>query len=178
MGATFTRMRIVSGRWAGRHLLSPGRRVRPTAEPVRDAALRWVEADLPGARVLELFAGTGAVGLEALSRGAASVDFVERNPAALHALKGNIARLRAKELTRLFKRDAFAFLDGVEPGHYDLAFADPPYTSALAERLAERWLERPFSRLLLLEGPKDRVFPGRPKRKVVGDSALALYRKR
>ena len=171
-------MRIVSGRWAGRHLISPGRRVRPTAEPVRDAALRWVEGDLPKARVLELFAGTGAVGLEALSRGAASVDFVERHPAALHALKGNIARLRARDLTRLFKKDAFAFLEGVEPGHYDLVFADPPYTSSLADRLAKRWLEAPFSRILLLEGPKEMEFPGRPKRKVVEDSALALYRKR
>jgi 16S rRNA (guanine966-N2)-methyltransferase len=171
-------MRILQGRWAGRHLLSPGRRVRPTAEAVRDQALQWVAKDLPEARVLDLFAGTGAVGLEALSRGAASVDFVERNPAALHALKGNIARLRAQKATRLFKKDALAFLDGVEPGRYDVVFADPPYTSALASRVAEIWLERRFSPVLLLEAPAEQDFPGKPKRKVNGDTALVLYRAR
>jgi 16S rRNA (guanine966-N2)-methyltransferase len=137
-----------------------------------------VEAELKDARILDLFAGTGAVGLEALSRGAASVDFVERNPAALHALKGNVARLRAQKSTRIFKKDALGFLDAVEPGSYDLVFADPPYTSSLAARVAELWLERRFAPVLLLEAPVELEFPGRPKRKVTGDTALVLYRSR
>lgn len=169
-------MRIIAGRWAGRELVSPGRRVRPTAEPVRDAALAWVADVLPGARVLDLFSGTGALGLEALSRGAASVDFVERNPEALHALKANLARLRARDSTRLFKKDALTFLGGVEPLAYDLALVDPPYTSTLAARVVEAWRARPFARVLLVETAAGAELPGGGKRRVLEDTALTLYR--
>ena len=80
-------MRIVAGKHAGRHLTSPAKRIRPTAETVRDRWLGRLKDDLEGARVLDLFAGSGALGLEALSRGAASVDFVENGAEALHSLK-------------------------------------------------------------------------------------------
>jgi len=106
-------MRIVGGRWAGRYLASPGGRVRPTREEIRADLFDRLGSDLARARVLDLFAGTGALGLEALSRGATSVDFVENGAPALHALKANIARFRAKEWTRLFKKDAFTFLEAV-----------------------------------------------------------------
>lgn len=177
-GAYLSPMRIISGRWAGRHLESPGKRVRPTSEPVRDAALGWVEEELEGASVLDLFAGTGALGLEALSRGAARADFVERNPAALHALKANVAKFRLKGSARVFKRDALEFLEGVEEGGYDLALVDPPYTSSLAARVVEAWTARPFSRLLLVETSRETTLPGRNRRKVIDDSALTLYRAR
>jgi len=144
-------VRIVGGRLAGRHLLSPGGRVRPTAELVRARWLDSLEADLAGAKVLELFAGSGALGLEAYSRGAGWVDFVERSPAALHALKGNVAALRTRAACRIFTRDAMEFVRGVEAGAYDLALADPPYNSSLAERLVHLWLERPFARILSVE---------------------------
>ena len=76
-------MRIIGGKWAGRQLTSPAdRRVRPTAEHVRDAWLAHLESSLARARVVDLFAGTGALGLEAMSRGARTVDFVETRPAA------------------------------------------------------------------------------------------------
>jgi len=79
-------MRIVKGRFAGRDLVSPNdARVRPTAEHVRSAMLDALEPNLPGARVLDLFAGSGALGLEAMSRGSASADFVETRPASLAA---------------------------------------------------------------------------------------------
>src|SRR5262249_10110677 len=102
-------MRIVGGRFAGRHLTSPDARVRPTAEHARAALLDLLEPELDGARVLDLFAGTGALGLEAISRGAVSADFVEFRPGSLHALKANIAALRLRERTRVFKRDALPF---------------------------------------------------------------------
>jgi len=103
-------MRIVGGKWAGRDLTSPNDfRVRPTAERVRAALLDQLKADLPDARVLDLFAGTGALGLEALSRGAKSADFVEFRPACLHALKANVAALRMRDCTRIFKKDALPF---------------------------------------------------------------------
>lgn len=171
-------MRIVAGQWAGRELVSPGRRVRPTSESVRATALDWVARELPGARVVDLFAGTGALGLEALSRGAATADFVERNPAALHALKANVARFRLKGSARIFKKDVLDFLSGAHEAAYDLAFADPPYTSTLSERVVEHWLAHPFSRILLVECGKDRALPAPHKRRVVADTALVLYRMR
>jgi 16S rRNA (guanine966-N2)-methyltransferase len=91
-------MRIVGGKFAGRDLMSPAdRRVRPTAEAVRAGMLNLLDADLPDARILDLFAGTGALGLEAISRGARSADFVEFRPASLHALRANVAALRLRD---------------------------------------------------------------------------------
>lgn len=171
-------MRIVGGRWEGRHLTSPGGRVRPTAEEVRVATMELLESELRGARVLDLFAGTGALALEALSRGAASADLIERNPAALHALKANVAKVRASKLTRIFKKDALAFMDGIRPPGYDVTFVDPPYTSRLAARVVERWKKRPFSTLLVVETARDAELPKGGERLRVGDSMVTLYRSR
>ena len=108
-------MRIVKGRFAGRDLVSPNdARVRPTAEHVRSAMLDALEPSLPGARVLDLFAGSGALGLEAMSRGSASADFVETRPASLHALRANVALFRLRDRTRIFKRDALPFAGALE----------------------------------------------------------------
>jgi 16S rRNA (guanine966-N2)-methyltransferase len=159
-------MRVVGGRWAGRDLLSPSGRVRPTAEPVRAAIAELVADDLQGARTLDLFAGTGAVGIEFLSRGARSCDFVEDDPSALHALKANVAGLRLPAgRTRIFRKDAIPFVEGLGAGRsgrerrgedlYDLAFADPPWGSRKLDRVLRAWRMRPFSRLLLLEHAAD-----------------------
>ena len=144
-------MRIVGGRWAGRTLVSPAGRVRPTAEAVREATLARVHDSLDSARVLDLFAGSGAIGLEALSRGADHCDFVENHPSALHALKANITQLRARERCRIFKRDAIPFVEQLAPMTYDITFADPPYGSRKLDRVIARWIDSPFSRLLVLE---------------------------
>ena len=154
-------MRIVAGRWADRHLTSPAdARVRPTAEGVRGALLDLLAPVLPRARVLDLFAGTGALGLEALSRGAASTDFVETRPASLHALRANVAALHARERTRIFKRDAIPFAAALEADRYDLAFADPPYGSRMADRIVESWLTRAFARVLVVEHAAEQGLPG------------------
>src|SRR3954454_11420193 len=114
-------MRIVGGKLKGRDLMSPKDfRVRPTAEGVRAALLDLLAPDLRDVRVLDLFAGTGALGLEAISRGAKSCDFVEFRPASLHALKANIAALRLRERTRVFKRDALPFVSVLEADKYDI----------------------------------------------------------
>src|SRR4051794_39867440 len=145
-------MRIVGGKWAGRDLTSPNDfRVRPTAEHVRAALLDLLAADVKDARVLDLFAGTGALGLEAISRGARSADFVEFRPASLHALKANVAALRLRERTRIFKRDALPFAAALEPDRYDIAFADPPYESRMLDRVINSWRDRRFARILAVE---------------------------
>jgi 16S rRNA (guanine966-N2)-methyltransferase len=171
-------VRIVGGRWAGRDLISPGGRVRPTSEELRGRWVELLEDDLGGARVLELYAGTGAVGLEAISRGARSVDFVENDPAALHALKANVAALRLKGRARIFKRDALRYAFALPAGVYDVALADPPYGSRQSDRLVERWLAVPFAPILALEHAAEHRLPGRPERHRIGESALSFYRAR
>jgi len=172
-------VRIVGGKFAGRNLTSPAdRRVRPTAEPVRAGLLDLLAGDLAGARVLDLFAGTGALGLEALSRGAAEADFVEFRPASLHALKANVAALRLRERTRVFKRDALPFAAALEPGSYDLAFADPPYESRVLDRVIETWQARRFARILAVEHAREHQVPGGGKRHHFGDTSVTIYRLR
>ena len=133
--------------------------------------------DLKGVRVADLYAGTGALGLEAMSRGAKRVDFVESNPEALHALKANVAKFHARDRTRIFKRDVLPFLEGVEPPGYDVAFADPPYQSKQAVRVAERWLVEPFSTVLLVEHSSALELPAGGRTHRLGDTTLTVYQR-
>ena len=170
-------MRIVGGKFAGRDLASPSDfRVRPTAELVRGAMLNRLAPFLAGARVLDLFAGTGALGLEALSRGAERADFVETRPASLHALKANITRLRVKEKVRVFKKDALPFAAALRERSYDIAFVDPPYESRMLDRVIEGWQRSHFSRILVAEHAATHPLP--PGAEVVrfGDTSVSYYR--
>jgi 16S rRNA (guanine966-N2)-methyltransferase len=128
--------------------------VRPTAEHVRAALLDILQSDLEDASVLDLFAGTGALGLEALSRGARRCDFVETRPASLHALKANVVALRMKDRSRVFKKDALPFATALREGAYDLAFADPPYGSRMLDRVIAYWKANRFARVLAAEHEK------------------------
>ena len=126
-------MRVVAGSFKGRTLHAPrGRSVRPTSDKVRGAIFN-VLGDIEGAVVLDLFAGTGALGIEALSRGAAEATFVDTDTAAVER---NLAAVGAE--AAVIRRDALRWL-GDAGGRYDLVFADPPYSSApsLGERLTE-----------------------------------------
>lgn len=170
-------MRIVAGKWAGRHLTSPAdRRVRPTGESVRDRWVGALETDFAGGRVLDLFAGTGALGLEALSRGARYVDFVETRPASLHALKANVAALRVREKVRIFKKDALAFADRLEEARYDVAFADPPYESRMLDRLIDIWTARRFARVLTVEHAATHALPEPAMRLRFEETVVSIYR--
>ncbi len=125
-------MRVVAGRLGGRRLAAPaGRDTRPTSDRVREA-LFAILGDLGGLRVLDLFAGSGALGIEALSRGAASAVFVERAPRAAEVVRGNLAALGLEAVVvradaRVALRDALARAEA-----YDLVFLDPPYRDAAA----------------------------------------------
>lgn len=170
-------MRIVGGKFAGRDLTSPNDfRVRPTAEHVRAAILDLVAAEVKGARVLDLFAGTGALGLEALSRGAAAADFVENRPASLHALRANVAALRVRDRVRIFKRDALPFAAALPADSYAVAFVDPPYGSRMLDRVIEHWKAAPFSRVLVAEHARDHELPRGSVRRSFDDTAVTLYR--
>jgi 16S rRNA (guanine966-N2)-methyltransferase len=153
-------MRIVAGSWGGRRIQAPpGRNTRPTTDRVREAWMSAVHAQLPGARVLDLFAGSGALGLEALSRGAEHATFVENAPPALGALRANLSALGAEERAEVVRADALRFVAALEPGAYDLAFADPPYGQELAAALVREWQDRPFARLLCVEHRRDDALP-------------------
>lgn len=171
-------MRIVGGKWADRSLVSPGGRVRPTAEALRDVTMGMIAEALAGARVLDLFAGTGALGLEALSRGARYCDFVENGPAALHSLKANVAAFRLRARTRIYDRDAIPFVERLTAGRYDIAFADPPYGSRKLDRVVRQWLAVPFATFLVLEHDPDHEGLPRGTRRRSGDSAITVLKAR
>lgn len=157
-------MRILKGLHAGRHLTSPGGNVRPTPEKVRDRCVSLVEDDLRGGAVLDLFSGSGALGLEALSRGARSVDFVENGAAALHSLKANVAALRERKRCRIFKKDVLPWIESLPAGAYAVCFVDPPYGSRKLDRVLERWRSVPFADVLVLEHHKDHLVQAAGKR--------------
>jgi len=172
-------MRIVAGKHAGRHLTSPAKRIRPTAENIRDRWLGRLKHDLEGARVLDLFAGSGALGLEALSRGAASADFVENGAEALHSLKANVAALRERKRTRIFKRDAVIFAEALDEHIYDIAFVDAPYGSKKLDRVIRIWANCHFARILGVEHARDQVLPNerlRGRTRLSGQTGVTIFR--
>ena len=172
-------MRIVAGRWRGRTIKAPkDARVRPTADRVREAWMSIVMLELPGSRVIDLFAGSGALGLEALSRGAVRVDFVELAPGSLAALKANATALGAGDDAVIHRADALRYVAALKAGDYDVGFADPPYGLGLATRLAALWLATPFARVLGIEHRADEVLPGDPDRRRYGGTAISIYRNR
>jgi 16S rRNA (guanine966-N2)-methyltransferase len=125
-------MRIIAGTWRGRRIVAPsGRATRPMLDRVREAVFSTLMPWLPDAIVLDLFAGSGSLGLEALSRGARRVRFVERGAPALTALRKNVGELRARDRTEITVGDALAPARWL--GDVDVAFVDPPY-ALLEER--------------------------------------------
>jgi 16S rRNA (guanine966-N2)-methyltransferase len=145
-------MRIIAGEFRGRRIQPPpGSHVRPTADRVREAWFSILGDAVPGATVLDLFAGSGALGLEALSRGAAHVTFVELSPPSLQALRGNIATLGVADRVTVHRGDALRFVDRLPERAFDVAFADPPYTTGQAAGLSERFRNHPFAAVLGIE---------------------------
>jgi 16S rRNA (guanine966-N2)-methyltransferase len=126
------KVRIIGGRWRGTRLDvtdAPG--LRPTSDRVRETLFNWLQPMLPNARVLDLFAGSGALGLEALSRGAAAAVLVERDPKLAAALRATTARLQGGEAAMVVQNDVMAWLHAQEEGGFDLAFVDPPFDANL-----------------------------------------------
>jgi 16S rRNA (guanine966-N2)-methyltransferase len=170
-------MRIVAGKWKGRHLTPPpDRTVRPTADRVREAWMSIIQLDIPDARVLDLFAGSGALGIEALSRGARSADFVDDSAKSLRTLQTNLADLEAGDGAAVHRTDAIKFIAKLPAAAYDIAFADPPYAQGLAEAVAEQWLAAPFARVLGVEHEKRVTLPGSEDRRVYGDTVVTFFR--
>jgi 16S rRNA (guanine966-N2)-methyltransferase len=150
--------------------------VRPTLDSVREAWMSILQFDLPGARVLDLYAGSGALGLEALSRGAIAADFVEKDPKSFSILQENIEALGARDLATIHQKSALPFAEGLGALDYDVAFADPPYATGDAAKLAERWMSSPFSRILSIEHSATSEMPAGGDTRKYGSTAITFYR--
>ena len=143
-------MRITGGELGGRTLVVPkSDAIRPTQDRVREALFSMIQCEIPGARFLDLFAGTGSVGLEALSRGASSATFVEMNAKHLEVLRKNIEAFRKSAYAEVVRSDAYRYLSAYRGAGFDIAFADPPYAlgeekgyASVLETLAERGVVR------------------------------------
>jgi 16S rRNA (guanine966-N2)-methyltransferase len=185
--------RVIAGSARGIRLVAPGEGTRPLADRVKQTLFAILEPDLRGAAVLDLFAGSGAAGIEALSRGAARAVFVERDRAAIAAIDQNLRRTRlVGERARVVRADALGWLtaDGPAAGPFDVVIVDPPYADAEALAAALRrlgdpgslgrlvapaarvvakhfWRDRPGERIGLLASERERRF---------GETALTFYR--
>ncbi|MBI3899788.1 MAG: 16S rRNA (guanine(966)-N(2))-methyltransferase RsmD [Gammaproteobacteria bacterium] len=155
-------IRIIGGRWRSRRLpvlVSDG--LRPTPDRVRETLFNWLTPYVPGARCLDLFAGTGALCLEALSRGAANVVMVEHSPEAARQLRANVERLPATDAT-VVALDALEYLAG-SPTVFDIVFLDPPFAVAesmlksCSVRLVQGWMKP--GGLVYVEAPAELALP-------------------
>jgi len=180
--------RVIAGTAKGIRLRAPGTGTRPLADRVKQTLFAVLEPDLAGARVLDLFAGSGAAGIEALSRGAASASFVEKDKDAAATIEANLATARLGP-ARVVRGDVLRFLEGaVDDPPFDLVIVDPPYAEsgllgrtldALGEGSAPLtpaarvvakhfWRDRPPERVGMLAVERDRRF---------GETALTFYRR-
>ena len=178
--------RVIAGTARGIRLEAPGTGTRPLADRVKQTLFAILEPDLPGAKVLDLFAGSGAAGIEALSRGAASAVFVEHDAGATRVIAANLARTRLAGPNAVVAReDALRWLHRADAGPFDLVIVDPPYDraellrdalEAVGETLAPGgrvvakhfWRDAPPARIGLLASERDRRF---------GETALTFYRR-
>jgi 16S rRNA (guanine966-N2)-methyltransferase len=169
-------MRIIAGRWRGRIIdAPPGRKTRPTSDRVREAWMSAMQTEIEGSRVLDLFAGSGALGLELLSRGAQHVTFVEQANPVLRALKGNVAKLNADaSQINVVRGDAIDYASAIPELAFDLAVADPPYHQGFATELLRLFQLRPFARWFWVEHASKETLPHFPTMNTrrYGDTSL------
>ena len=175
-------MRIIGGTYRGHRLRAPKGPTRPTTDRTREAIFNLVQhrVALSGAAVLDLFAGSGALGLEALSRGAASATFVEQRGAALGTIRQNAAALGVTDRCTVLRTDAFRLLEGLPDAAYALILADPPYAHDALARLPDLALDHLAPEgLFVLEHGSDHAFDDHPAldtSRRYGQTIVSLFR--
>lgn len=126
-------MRIIAGKFKGHQLVTfSASHIRPTTDRVKESLFNIIAADVDGSGVIDLFSGTGNLGLEALSRGANAVTFVEKNSKSIHILKQNIKKLGVESQSKIVAQDVILFLNRYSGEPFDIVFADPPFTETMA----------------------------------------------
>ena len=181
-------MRVITGSARGKRLKSlPGMDTRPTTDRVKEGLFNILQFDIEGRRVLDLFAGTGQLGIECLSRGAAFCDFVDSAPAALRIVRENAAACALTQRAAFHQQAADAFLAGCRPGAYGLVFLDPPYGSGCLEQALERIAAIDIVQgngIIACESPVEQTLPQLPapyekgREYRYGKIKLTLYRRR
>lgn len=138
------KIRIIAGQWRSRQLsVAPIDHVRPTGNRIRETLFNWLQHDIPGAHCLDLFAGSGALGFEALSRGAASVVMIEEHPIAVEYLLRNAQQLDARHL-QIKNQNALIYLSTPPAVRFDIVFLDPPFSENLLETCLSKLNENQF----------------------------------
>jgi 16S rRNA (guanine966-N2)-methyltransferase len=162
--STPNRLRIIGGRWRAVPITFPSvAGLRPSPDRVRETLFNWLQQSIVGARCLDLFAGSGALGIEALSRGAAHVTFVEREPHVGQHIRETLARLRTQD-GEVHIGDALRFLDGVAVP-YDIVFLDPPFACDVLQQVVDRLAQGCLASeaYIYLEAPSERPLPALPQ---------------
>lgn len=182
--ASRSQVRIIGGRWRGRRIeFETGPGLRPTPDRVRETLFNWLQPRLPGSHCLDLFCGSGALAIEALSRGAASATLVDLSPKVLREVRHNLERL-GTNAAELVSADALAWIGTARERCYDVVFIDPPFGAGTARRclqlLATSALLAPGARVYLECGAAEAA-PGLPpgwllhREKFAGQVAYRLY---
>ena len=172
------RVRIIGGAWRGRQIAVPSTGdVRPTGDRVREAWFSIIQYEVPQATVVDLCAGSGALGIEALSRGASHVTFVDSSATALAAIRKNLDALGASPTKfALHRGDAELFAGALASRAFSLAFADPPYASQVAAGLSAAWQATPFARTFALEHSAALDLGDGGDRRRYGQTAITFFR--
>ena len=174
-------MRVITGTARGRRLREPqGMDIRPTTDKVKESIFNIIQFDIEGRRVLDLFAGTGQLGIEAASRGAESVTFVDSSKVAAKLVRENLEHCGLKG--QVFNADAVGYLSGC--GQYDLIFVDPPYDSELYDKVLDSIIKfdiLPEGGIIVCESRPEKILPELPslrrKEYNYGKVRLTVYTK-
>ena len=180
-----TNIRVIAGKFGGRRIDAPdfsNSRTKPMGERIRNAMFNRIGTEIEGARVLDVFAGTGAVGLEALSRGASHVTFVERDKIAQKILAKNVVSLGAEDASEIIRTTVNNWIETTTPDFYDIILADPPYHDLQLSTVMK------LTRLLKPNGLMVLSYTGRGEvptelgvvvvdNRSYGDAVLAFYRR-
>lgn len=179
-------MRVITGTARGTVLKTPdGMKTRPTADRVKEALFSIINFDIPGARVLDLFAGSGQLGIEALSRGASAAVFVDEADAAIKLVKENLRRTKLEGQAKVIRSDYMAYLNCCRE-KFDIIFLDPPYAEVFLENALNRISEIDILQsggIIVAERPLGKEIPGilegfsRSKDYKYGNCLLTLYKK-
>lgn len=182
-------MRIISGKYKGHHLVSfKGDHLRPTTDRVKEALFNKIQFEIEGSSVLDLFSGTGNLGLEAISRGASKVVFVDQHPKSIEILRKNIEKLKIdKGLYEIVNMDVFKFLKKGLEKKFEFIFVDPPFTEKIAHKVMETLAETSFygpETFISIESQKKERMEdnykvlGRFDFRDYGDKVLSFFRKK
>lgn len=155
-------MRVITGTAKGKRLKElPGMDTRPTTDRVKEGIFNVIQFEIEGRRILDLFAGTGQLGIECLSRGAAFCDFVDSSPAAMKIIRENVASCRLGDRAAFHQKDFMSMLNSAR-NPYDVVFLDPPYASGNVEKALKRMAEIDIvsgNGIILCETPVEHELP-------------------